>query len=54
MLIKLTFMGIIGLASGIAIAGGTFAFITWLGLVTRFTLKHKQLPIFYFMKIWWF
>lgn len=39
MLIKLIFMGIIGLASGIAIAGGTFAFITWLGLVTRFATK---------------
>lgn len=41
MLIKLIFMGIIGLASGFAIAGGTFAFITWLGLITRLATKTK-------------
>ena len=39
MLIKLILMCIIGLASGIAIAGGIFAFITWLGLVTRFATR---------------
>lgn len=41
MLIKLIFMGIIGLASGFAIAGGTFAFITWLGLINRLASKTK-------------
>ena len=39
MLIKLIVMGIIGLASGIVIAGGTFAFITWIGLVTRLATR---------------
>lgn len=39
MLIKLIVMCIIGLASGIVIAGGTFAFITWIGLVTRLATK---------------
>lgn len=41
MLIKLIFMGIIGLASGFAIAGGTFAFITWLGIINRLAAKTK-------------
>ena len=39
MLIKLIVMYIIGLASGIVIAGGTFAFITWIGLVTRLATR---------------
>lgn len=34
-------MAIIGLAAGIAIAGGTFAFITWLGIITRLASKTK-------------
>ncbi len=39
MLIKNILLGLIGLSAGLAIAGGIFAFITWLGLVTRFATK---------------
>lgn len=41
MLIKNIALAIIGLASGFAIAGGTFAFITWLGLVNRLAIRTK-------------
>ena len=39
MLIREILLVIVGLSSGFAIAGGTFAFITWLGIVTRFASK---------------
>lgn len=39
MLIRQIFMMIVGLSSGLAIAGGLFAFLTWIGLITRFAKK---------------
>lgn len=39
MLIKQLLLAFIGLSAGLVIAGGTFAFITWLGVVTRFATK---------------
>lgn len=36
MLIKQIFMGIVGLSSGFAVAGGIFAFIVGLGVIPRF------------------
>ncbi len=39
MLTSQILLGLIGLSAGFAIAGGTFAFITWLGLITRFATK---------------
>lgn len=41
MLIREIFMAIVGFASGLAIAGGIFAFITWVGLITRFATRTK-------------
>ena len=41
MLAKQMLLGLIGLSAGLVIAGGTFAFITWLGLITRFATKTK-------------
>lgn len=41
MLIREIFMAIVGFASGLTIAGGIFAFITWVGLITRFATKTK-------------
>lgn len=39
MLIKQLLFAFIGLAAGFAIAGGLFAFITWIGLITRLATK---------------
>jgi stage V sporulation protein AB len=39
MLIRQILLVFIGLASGLAIAGGIFAFITWIGIVTRLAKK---------------
>ena len=39
MLLRQIFLGFVGLSSGLAIAGGTFAFITWIGLIPRFASK---------------
>lgn len=41
MLIKNIGLAIIGLASGFAIAGGIFAFITWLGIINRLASKTR-------------